>query len=76
MAGRVIALRSTGGLSFVRLRDRTGELQLMLDQAALKDDYARLEDVDVGDFVEATGKLTSSKRGEVSIVAASVRRVA
>src|SRR5580704_8376521 len=27
--GRVMALRSTGGLSFLRLRDRTGEIQLL-----------------------------------------------
>jgi lysyl-tRNA synthetase class 2 len=47
----------------------------MLDQGALKEDYARLEDVDVGDFVEASGKLTASKRGELSIVAASLRLV-
>jgi lysyl-tRNA synthetase class 2 len=75
VAGRVIALRSTGGLSFVRLRDRTGEIQLMLDQAGLKADYARLEDVDVGDFVEAAGRLTASKRGELSVAAESLRLV-
>ncbi|HEY4014623.1 MAG TPA: lysine--tRNA ligase [Polyangiaceae bacterium] len=75
VAGRVIALRSTGGLSFVRLRDRTGEIQLMLDEADLKEDYARLEDVDVGDFVEATGRLTASKRGELSVMATSLRLV-
>ena len=32
-AGRVIALRSTGGLSFLRLRDRTGEIQLLVSEA-------------------------------------------
>src|SRR3974377_1808548 len=31
--GRVLALRSTGALSFARVRDRTGEIQLMLDQS-------------------------------------------
>ncbi|HEX4446069.1 MAG TPA: OB-fold nucleic acid binding domain-containing protein, partial [Polyangiaceae bacterium] len=28
--GRVTAFRSTGGLSFLRLRDRTGEIQLLV----------------------------------------------
>jgi lysyl-tRNA synthetase class 2 len=65
--GRVIALRSTGGLSFLRLRDRTGEIQLLVSEATLGADYARLEDVDVGDVVEAEGRLTASKRGELSI---------
>jgi lysyl-tRNA synthetase class 2 len=65
--GRVVALRSTGGLSFVRLRDRTGEIQLLLSEAALGADYARLAEIDVGDFVETEGPLTASKRGELSI---------
>jgi lysyl-tRNA synthetase class 2 len=68
VCGRVIALRSTGGLSFIRLRDRTGEIQLMLDQSAMKESYARLDDIDVGDIIEASGSLTSSKRGELSIL--------
>ena len=65
--GRVVALRSTGGLSFLRLRDRTGELQLLVSEAALGADYARLSDLDVADVVEAEGTLTASKRGELSV---------
>ena len=71
--GRVIALRSTGGLSFLRLRDRTGEMQLLISQAKLGDTYAELADLDVGDIVEAEGTLTASKRGELSIEPARVR---
>ena len=75
VAGRVMALRSTGGLSFLKLRDGTGEIQLMLDQAAMGERYERLGDVDVGDFVEATGRLTASKRGELSVLPAEFRLV-
>lgn len=71
--GRVIAFRSTGGLSFLRLRDRTGEVQLLVSEAAMGAGYAALEDVDVGDIVEAEGELTSSKRGELSIAPSRVR---
>lgn len=71
--GRVVALRSTGGLSFLRLRDRTGEIQLLVSQAKLGADYTRLEDLDVGDIVEAEGSLTASKRGELSIEPARIR---
>ncbi len=46
-----------------------------MDQANLKDDYARLADVDVGDFVEARGPLTASKRGELSVVPDAIRLV-
>jgi lysyl-tRNA synthetase class 2 len=71
--GRIIALRSTGGLAFVRLRDRTGEIQLLLSRANLGDDLDRLADLDVGDIVEAEGPLTASKRGELSIEPARLR---
>jgi len=71
--GRVIAHRSTGGLSFLRLRDRTGEIQLLVSEAALGADYARLEDIDLGDIVESEGTLTASKRGELSVEPSRVR---
>jgi lysyl-tRNA synthetase class 2 len=73
VCGRVMALRSTGALSFVRLRDRTGELQVMLDESVMKKEYERLRDVDVGDVVETRGKLTASKRGELSVLATGLR---
>ncbi|MFO0675488.1 MAG: lysine--tRNA ligase [Polyangiaceae bacterium] len=73
--GRVIALRSTGGLTFIRLRDRTGEIQLLLSEAVMAGAYARLEDVDIGDIVESHGCLTASKRGELSIEAVSLRLI-
>ncbi len=65
--GRVLALRSTGGLTFIRLRDRTGEIQLLLNQSRLEGRYERLEDVDLGDILEAEGELTATKRGELSV---------
>jgi lysyl-tRNA synthetase class 2 len=71
--GRVVALRSTGGLSFMRLRDRTGEIQLLISEAVLGEAYARLDEIDVGDIVEAEGALTASKRGELSIEAKRLR---
>src|SRR5262245_39077084 len=46
LRGRVVAFRSTGGLSFLRLRDRTGEIQLLISEATLGEAYARLEEID------------------------------
>ena len=73
VCGRAIAVRSAGGLTFVRIRDRTGELQLMLDQAILGEGYDRLDDLDVGDFIEASGTLSASKRGELSVMVGALR---
>jgi lysyl-tRNA synthetase class 2 len=73
--GRVVALRSTGGLSFLRVRDRTGEIQLLVSQAMLGGDYEKLAEIDVADVVEAEGTLTASKRGELSIEPKRLRLV-
>ncbi len=73
VAGRVLFLRDMGGVAFVRLRDRTGELQLYCDKDAMGDAFQRLEELDLGDFVEGHGTAMSTKRGELSINATSVR---
>ena len=73
--GRVIALRGTGGLTFIRLRDRTGELQLLISEAEMGAEYTHLEDIDIGDFVQAEGALTASKRGELSLETKVLRLV-
>jgi lysyl-tRNA synthetase class 2 len=44
-----------------------------VSQAVLGEDYERLVDLDVGDFVEAEGSLSASKRGELSIVPRRLR---
>ncbi|HEY8073609.1 MAG TPA: lysine--tRNA ligase [Labilithrix sp.] len=71
--GRVVAFRSAGGLSFIKLRDSTGEIQLLMSEAAMGAEYKRLDDIDLGDIVEAEGALTASKRGELSIEPSRVR---
>ncbi|MFI9011201.1 bifunctional lysylphosphatidylglycerol synthetase/lysine--tRNA ligase LysX [Actinosynnema sp. NPDC053489] len=68
VTGRVVALRELGGLVFARLRDFTGELQLMLD-AARVDLTAWKAGVDLGDHVGARGEVVRSRRGELSVLA-------
>ncbi|MCE7008315.1 bifunctional lysylphosphatidylglycerol synthetase/lysine--tRNA ligase LysX [Kibdelosporangium philippinense] len=64
IAGRVIASRDLGGLCFVRLKDFSGELQVMLTGPALHDWRAL---VDLGDQVGVRGEVVTSKRGELSV---------
>ncbi len=71
--GRVIAFRSAGGLTFIKLRDRTGEIQLLISEASFGEGYARLDDIDLGDIIESEGGLTASKRGELSVEPVRVR---
>jgi lysyl-tRNA synthetase class 2 len=76
VAGRVIHLRNTGKLCFVRLREGDGtELQVMLSRAELGeqalDDFKEL--VDLGDHLSVEGEVVTSRRGELSVLATSWR---
>src|SRR4051794_27129878 len=72
VAGRVIFLRNTGKLCFVRLRSGDGtELQVMLSQADLgAESLAEFKStVDIGDLLAVTGEVVTSRRGELSVQA-------
>lgn len=74
VAGRVMFLRNTGKLCFVRLREGDGtELQAMLSQADVGEqslaDFKAL--VDLGDHLAVEGEVVTSRRGELSVRARS-----
>jgi len=58
VAGRVMARRAMGKLSFLDLVDRSGRIQLISEQEI---------DLDLGDIVGASGRPGRSKRGEPSL---------
>jgi lysyl-tRNA synthetase class 2 len=67
VAGRVIALRNLGGLCFARIRDFSGEVQLMLSADVL-DLTSWHAGIDLGDHVGVRGQVVASKRGELSVL--------
>jgi len=68
IAGRVVARRVHGKLTFVVLKDLSGELQLFSQLDGLGEErYAALEHVDLGDFVGAEGTMMRTRRGELSL---------
>ena len=68
VAGRVMARRVHGKVSFVVVKDATGELQLFGQVDALgADRYAAIEHIDLGDFVGAEGVMMRTRRGELSL---------
>ena len=79
VAGRVVFVRNTGKLCFATLQDGFGlddsgvRLQAMLSLAEVGADALASwkADVDLGDFVSVTGRVVSSKRGELSVLATS-----
>ncbi len=76
VAGRVMFVRNTGKLCFATLQEGIGtRLQVMLSLAEVGEDaleaWKRL--VDLGDHVFVQGRVISSKRGELSVMASEWR---
>lgn len=74
VAGRVMFVRNTGKLAFATLQEGIGtRLQVMLSLAEVGEEslaeWKAL--VDLGDHVAVTGRVISSRRGELSIMASS-----
>lgn len=74
VAGRVVFIRNTGKLAFATLQEGEGiRLQIMLSLAEVGEDaLAEWKSVvDLGDHVSVTGRVISSRRGELSVMATS-----
>lgn len=72
IAGRLIFMRNTGKLCFATLQDGDGtKVQAMLSLAEVGEEAlaAWKADVDLGDFVSVRGRVISSRRGELSVMA-------
>jgi lysyl-tRNA synthetase, class II len=67
VAGRVVLARRHGKLTFLVIRDRTGDLQLFCEEATLGEGYGLLDEIDLGDIVGATGHVVRTRRGELSL---------
>src|SRR5918998_5538427 len=57
LAGRVLARREMGKITFLDLVDRSGRIQLLAGKV----------DVDLGDIIGVTGHPAKSRRGEPSL---------
>jgi lysyl-tRNA synthetase class 2 len=67
VAGRVMARREMGKLTFLDLVDRSGRIQLISEQKV---------DLDLGDIVGVTGRPGRSRRGEPSLVTSELQLLA
>jgi lysyl-tRNA synthetase class 2 len=68
IAGRVVLQRSFGKLVFATVRDGSGTIQLFVDRSHLGDDeFARFAEVDLGDWLGASGVVMTTKKGELSV---------
>ena len=74
VAGRMMAKRVMGKASFIKLQDRSGQIQVRLERDRLAEGlYQDFKKWDVGDIVSATGKLFRTQTGELTVMADEVR---
>ena len=68
LAGRIMSLRGMGKASFAHIKDQTGKLQIYIREDVLGErNYQIFRKFDIGDFIGVTGKVFSTKTGELSI---------
>lgn len=69
LAGRVMAIRGQGGLVFLNLNDGTAVFQGLFkkDEMAAEDFDLFTNTADVGDFIEITGTLFLTKKGQQTL---------
>ena len=69
LAGRLVSRRHQGKTIFGHLRDGTGEIQLYIRRDDIGDeafeDFLKL--YDLGDFLQATGRLFRTRAGEITL---------
>jgi len=74
VCGRAMAIRDIGALTFLRVQDDSGVIQVVLRKADLETDYDFfLSHADVGDILEAKGRAYVTKTGEKSVLVTAIR---
>jgi lysyl-tRNA synthetase class 2 len=69
-AGRMMAINRFGKASFIRFRDRTGQMQAYVRKDKIGDEaYALFKQFDIGDFVGLKGSVFQTRTGEWTLLA-------
>ncbi|HCP08675.1 MAG TPA: lysine--tRNA ligase, partial [Candidatus Moranbacteria bacterium] len=67
LAGRVKSCRAMGNVAFAHIEDSTGKIQIFLNKKGSENYKLFTGSVEIGDFIQATGKLFITKAGEKSL---------
>ena len=81
LAGRIMSWREHGQIVFGDLQDFSGKIQLYIKEESLAPTsaeenvlgFSNLNLLDIGDFVEATGEITKTDAGEISVLVSKLR---
>jgi lysyl-tRNA synthetase, class II len=67
IAGRMVAFRDLGKLSFGQIQDGDGKLQISFQVNDLAERYDELKLLDIGDFLGLSGYLWKTRTGEITL---------
>lgn len=73
IAGRIMARRGHGKISFMDVQDQTDRIQIVNRKNIIGDEeYKYIKDLDIGDIIGATGKVFKTESGEISVETSKV----
>ncbi len=67
VGGRIVRYRGMGRATFADVQDGDGKIQLLFRRNNLSDTYETLKELDIGDWVGATGPVFRTRTGEATI---------
>jgi lysyl-tRNA synthetase, class II len=74
VVGRIMSWRDIGKIIFANLTDESGKIQLYLKKDNIDEGlWSEFKLYDIGDFVEASGKVVKTKTGEISVEVTEIR---
>src|SRR5579859_185802 len=78
VCGRIRSVRVSGKITFSHIEDGTGKLQLFIRQDVVGPETYEMfkRDLDLGDFVEASGTMMRTRAGEVSLAVMTLKVLA
>ena len=67
VAGRIMARRGHGNMSFMDVQDSLGQIQIVNRKNVMGDNFKETKGYDIGDLIGIEGKVFKTNQGEVSI---------
>ncbi len=67
VAGRIMARRGHGNMSFMDVQDSLGQIQVVNRKNVMGDNFKETKSYDIGDLIGIEGKVFKTNQGEVSI---------
>ena len=67
IAGRIMAKRGHGNMSFMDIQDESGQIQIVNRKNVIGEQFKQVKKYDIGDIVGIDGKVFKTNQGEISI---------